>query len=114
MLERILHWIVGTVAVLATAALLPGVEVQNIIAAFLAALVLGIINALIKPFLVFLTLPITFITFGLFTLVINAALVLLAAAVVPGFEVATFWWALLFSVVMSLVTWALYALSKTR
>lgn len=110
----IVRWVVATVAVIASAAILPGVEVRGILPAFLTALILAISNAVLKPILVLLTFPITFITLGLFVFVINAALVMLTAVVVPGFEIVSFWWALLFSVVLSLVHWALYALDRTR
>lgn len=93
-----------TLAILIAGYLLPGVSVGGLVPALVAAAVLGIINILIKPVLVILTLPITILTLGLFLLVINAALVLLAASIVPGFAVAGFWWALIFSILISLVS----------
>jgi len=83
--------------------LLPGVHVIDLWTALVVALVMGILNVLIKPLLIILTLPITIITFGLFLLVINALLVLLASHIVPGFTVDGFWWALLFSLVISFI-----------
>lgn len=82
--------------------LVPGVEV-TILGALLAAVVLALLSIFIKPLIELLTLPVNVVTLGLFSFVINAALVLLAAAVVPGFAVGNFWWALLFSVVLSLL-----------
>jgi putative membrane protein len=76
---------------------------MNFWTALVLALVLGILNVLIKPLLVVLTLPITLVTFGLFLLVINALMVLFASHLVPGFTVDGFWWALLFSMVVSLI-----------
>lgn len=102
------HWLISTVAVVITAYLLPGVAVEGLFAALVAAVVLGIINAFIRPVALLLTLPLTVVTLGLFALVLNALLVLLAAAVVPGFVVAGFWWAVAFSLVLSLVNAVLY------
>jgi putative membrane protein len=108
-MKLILHWLVATAAIIIAAYLLPGVQVAGFITALVLAVVIGGINAFIRPVLVFLTLPLTLLTFGLFLFVINAVLILLAAAVVPGFVVASFWWALLFSVVLSLVSAVLHS-----
>ncbi len=99
----IINWLVSAVTILIAAYLLPGVHVESFIAALATAVVLGIINLLIKPLLILLTLPITILTLGLFTLVINALLILLASSIVPGFKVDGFWWALIFSIVLSLI-----------
>ena len=96
--------ILATLAVAITAYLLPGVTVDSPVTALVVAVVLGIINALVRPLLVLLTLPVTILTLGLFLFVINALLVMLAAAIVPGFHVDGFLWALLFSLVLSLVS----------
>lgn len=98
------HWLVAAVAIGVAAYLVPGVSV-TIGGAIVAAVVLGALNLLIRPILFVLTLPITILTLGLFSLVINALLVLLAAAVVPGFSVMGFWSALLFAVVLAIVNW---------
>ena len=90
-----------------SAYILPGVHVQNFWTALVVALVMGVLNILIKPLLVILTLPITIVTFGLFLLVINALMVLLASRIVPGFTVDGFWWAVLFSILVSLINLAL-------
>lgn len=95
---------VSTLAVLVAAYILPGVTVDNFFAALVAALVLALVNFFVRPLLVILTLPITIFSLGLFLLVINALLVLFVAAVVPGFAVGGFWWALLFSFLVSLVS----------
>src|SRR4030042_1950580 len=97
-------WIVYSLAILVAAYLLPGVHVAGFLTALAVAVVLGIINAVIKPILVILTLPINILTLGLFTLVINAALVLLTGKLVTGFKVDGFWWALAFSLVLWLPT----------
>ena len=107
----LINWIVSALAILAAAYLLPGVHVTSFIAALVAAVVLGIINAIIKPVLLILTLPINILTLGLFTFVINALVILLAANLVPGFSVDSFWWALIFSVVLSIINSFLHRFS---
>jgi putative membrane protein len=102
----IINWILSAIAIGISAYLLPGVTV-TVSAALIAAVVLGLINALLRPVLILLTLPINIITLGLFTIVINGALVLLAAEIVPGFSIAGFWWAALFGIVLALVTMGL-------
>ena len=102
-MKILLHWLVSALAILASAYIFPGVHVESFTTALVAAVVLGIINAILKPILLLLTLPITIVTLGLFTLVINGFLILLAARIVPGFRVDGFLWALLFSVVLSII-----------
>jgi|SRR3989344_2790792 len=104
--------IIQTASVFIAASILPGVEVDSMVTTFIVAIVLGVINVFLKPILVLLTLPITIVTFGLFILVINALLVLLASALVSGFYVDGFWWALLFSIIVSLVSSFLESLNK--
>ena len=101
----VVRFILYTVAVLITAYMLPGVIIKDFWTGVLVAAVLSLINAFIKPLLVLLTIPVVFVTLGFFLLVINAGLVLLAALMVQGFEVASFWWALLFSLVLSFFTY---------
>ncbi len=96
-----------TLSVGITAYLIPGISVSGIFSALLVALFLGVINTLIRPFLILITLPINILTLGLFTFVINAALVLLTSKVVHGFEVRGFWWAMLFSIVLSIIQYIL-------
>lgn len=111
-MKYLINWIVMTLAVFISAEIIPGVEVDSFFTAFIAALVLGIINVLLKPLLLILTLPINVLTLGLFTLVINAFLVLLASNWVDGFTVSGFWWALIFSLVMSIIQSALHQIGK--
>lgn len=101
-MNRIITFLLNGLAVLLAAYLIPGVEVKHYGYALLVALILGLINTFIKPVIVILTIPVTFITFGLFLLVINALMILLADWIVPGFDVHGFWWALLFSLVVAL------------
>ncbi|HBI17311.1 MAG: hypothetical protein UR60_C0033G0013 [Candidatus Moranbacteria bacterium GW2011_GWF2_34_56] len=111
-MKYLINWVVMALAVFISAKIIPGVEVDSFFVAFIAALVLGIINVLLKPILLILTLPINILTLGLFTLVINAFLVLLASKWVDGFMVNGFWWALIFSLVMSIVQSALHQVGK--
>ena|ERR1017187_2199020 len=96
--------IVSTLAVVITAYLLPGVHVDGILTALVVAAVLAFLNSIVKPLLVILTIPITVVSFGLFLLVINAIIILIASSLVEGFKVSGFWSALFFSLVLSLVT----------
>ncbi|MBE0646505.1 MAG: phage holin family protein [Bacteroidales bacterium] len=96
-----------TFAVLLTSYLLPGITVKSFWTAVLVAIVLGLLNAFVKPFMVFLTIPFTLVTFGLFLFVINALIIMLAGALIKGFEVKGFWWALIFSIILSLVEYLL-------
>ncbi len=100
----LINWILSAASLGVAAYLLPGVHIQGGVATLLVlAVVVGLINAILKPILHLLALPITILTLGLFSLVINGLLILLAARLVPGFVVDGFWWALLFSLVLSLV-----------
>lgn len=98
------QWFVSALAIGIASYLVPGVTV-TLAGALVAAVVLGALNLFIRPILVVLTLPITIITLGLFSLVINALLVMLASYLVPGFLVAGFWTAFLFALVLSVVNW---------
>jgi putative membrane protein len=106
--------IVTTFAVVIGSYILPGVAVADFLTAIIVAFVLGILNALLKPILVILTIPVTVFTLGLFLLVINAFIIQLAAYFVRGFDVASFWYALLFSIILSLITWILEQPIKPR
>ena len=98
----LIHWIISAIAILAAAYLIPGVEV-TLFGAFVLAIVLGLFNVFLKPIISLLTLPLTIISLGLFSLVINAGLVLLASLIVPGFSVHGFANAFLFSIIISLI-----------
>lgn len=103
-------WVVSAAAVWLTATFLPGVHVSGFKEAMIVALVLGLLNAVVRPILVLLTLPATVLTLGLFLLVINAAVVLIADRLLDGFAVSGFWTAMLVSVVLSVVTSVLDAI----
>jgi len=98
----IFHLLGSALSIGLSAFFLSGVSVTTS-AAFISAIVLGIANFTIRPILLILTLPINILTLGLFSLVINAIIVLLVAQIVPGFYVDGFWWALIFSVILSIV-----------
>jgi len=106
----ILNLLLSTLAVLICAYIIQGVHVDGFFIALVVAVVLGIINAILKPVIKILTFPITILTLGLFSLVINALLILLTSAIVPGFKVDGFVPALLFSILLSIVNWAFFAI----
>lgn len=103
----IISLLVNALAVFVAAYFTPGVEVASFMVALIASIALGILNTILKPILKLLTLPITILTLGLFSLVINVAMILLASYLVDGFSVDGFWAALIFSLVLSLVNWFL-------
>jgi putative membrane protein len=112
MIKHIINWALITVAIFVTAEIVPGIEVSNFLVAFIVAVALGVINVFLKPIFMILTLPINILSLGLFTLVINASLVMLTGKIVDGFEVSSFWWALIFSLVLSLVHFVLHRVGK--
>ena len=113
-MNGIVQFLLSGLAVLLTAYLLPGVEVDHYGYALLVALGLSLANVIVKPILIVLTIPITIITLGLFLLVINAIIILLVDYFVPGFEVDGFWWALAFSLILSVVNSIFSSLSKEK
>jgi len=112
----ILRWILNALALMAVAYLYPGVEVAGFFPALIAALVLGLVNAIIRPILIVLTLPINILTLGLFTFVINALLFWFVAEIIKGFTVSGFMAALIGSLLYSLITlltsWLVFSKSK--
>lgn len=100
-MKTIINIIITTILVVVIAYFMPGIRVDGFMTAIIVALVLGLLNIFVKPILVFLTLPATIFTLGLFLLVINAVIILLCEQLVGGFHVASFWSALLFSLVLS-------------
>jgi putative membrane protein len=102
-MKTIIHLIVSALAIIISAYVLPGVHVDGFMAALITALVLGLVNIFIKPILKVLTFPLTVVTLGLFSLILNALMVLLVDKLVPGFEVDGFLWAFIFAIVLSIV-----------
>ena len=101
-MKHITHWIVSAIAIIISAYLLPGATV-TLTGALVLAVVLGVINIFIKPLIKIITLPLTILTLGLFSLVINALFIIIASNIVPGFSVDTFWTAFWFGIILSLV-----------
>lgn len=111
-MNLIIRWLVNALALVGIAYYLPGIGVSGFYAAFITALVLGLLNAIIKPIIVFFTLPINILTLGLFTLVINTLLFWFAGTVVKGFVVSGFWPAFWGALVMAVVNWLLSSILK--
>jgi len=109
-MKLILTWLINAVAVYATAYFLDTIYIQNFGSALIVALVLGLINTLLKPILVFFSMPFIVVTLGLFLLIINGAMLYLASYFVDGFAVAGFWAALFGSIIISLISWILSAI----
>lgn len=99
----IVRLVLSAIAVIITSYILPGVAVEGFGAALIVGLVIIILDAIVKPILVILTLPVTILTLGLFLFVINAIIILIADSIVPGFNVDGFWWALIFSLILSVI-----------
>lgn len=109
-MRLLLTWLINAAALMALPYLMHSVSVSNAGTALIAALVLGLVNTLIRPLLVLLTLPVTLLSMGLFILVINAVLFWLVSHWVEGFEVAGFWSAFLAAILYSVISWALSSL----
>ena len=109
-MRLLITWLINAVALMALPFLMTSVVVTNFTTALIAALVLGLVNTLIRPILVLLTLPVTVVSLGLFILVINAFLFWLVSRWIEGFEVAGFWSAFLAAILYSIISWALSTL----
>ncbi|MBF0318901.1 MAG: phage holin family protein [Nitrospirae bacterium] len=107
MTHLLVSWLIMTVSVIVAAYLLPGVKVASFWSALIVALAIGVLNAILRPVLVILTLPVTVLTLGLFLLVINAIIILIVDKIVKGFEVNGFFTAILFSVILTVMHWIL-------
>ena len=113
-MKLLLVWLINAIALMAVAYLLPGITVSSFIVALVAALVLGLVNAVIRPVLILLTLPATLLTLGLFIFVINGLLFWLVGSFVTGFTVNGFWPGVFGAVGYSIVSWALSALLPAK
>lgn len=113
-MRLLVTWIINAVALLALPYVVPSIHVASLGTALVVAVVLGLINAVLRPLLILLTLPVTLLTLGLFIFVINALLFQFAGALVNGFVVGGFWPALFGSIVYSLISWALSSLLLTE
>ncbi len=112
MMSLLLNLVVSTLAVLVTDYVLPGVTINSLTTGLIVAIVLGILNTFVRPVLQIIALPITILTLGIFALIINTVIILIASSVVPGFVVASFWSAFLFSIILALVSAFLGTLTK--
>jgi putative membrane protein len=96
--------IISAISIVITAYLLAGVHIKDLFTALLVAIILALLNGIVKPIVIILTIPVTILTLGLFLLVLNALMIIIAENLVPGFEVNGFWLALLFSIILSLIS----------
>ena len=110
MVSLLLHWLVSAGSLIIVAYLIPGIEIRGLGTALIAPIVIGLVNATIGFVLKILTLPLTLLTLGLFWLIINALMLQLAAAIVPGFYVSGFWSAFFGAIILSLVSMVLRSL----
>lgn len=110
----VLRLLLTAVVVVFLAKFLPGVSVAGYLTAIIVAIVLALLNLIVKPILILFTLPVTIVTFGLFLIVINAFIILLADAFVGGFEVSGFWIAVLFSILLSIFQSLLFSLAERK
>ena len=110
----LIRWLILTVAIIIASYLLEGIHIEGFFSAFFAAAILGILNTMLRPILIILTLPINILTFGFFTFIINALMLKLASGVIPGFEVHGFWTAVFGALIIGLVSWLLNSFISDR
>ncbi len=110
----ILRMLLTAAVAFGLASVLPGIHIENFWTAIVVVFVLAILNILVKPVLIILTLPITLLTFGLFLFVINALIILLAGKFIDGFIVDGFWWALIFSLLLSVLSSLIFKERKSE
>ena len=111
-MKLIIRILLSALAVVILANILPGVGVDSFMTAIIVAIVLSLLNFIVRPILVILTLPGTILTFGLFLLIINAIIILLADNLIHGFTVDSIWWALLFSLLLSFLQTIMFSVLK--
>lgn len=104
--------VVNTLSIFAVSYILSGVHVDSFLTAVIVAVVMSVFNVTLKPFLILITIPVTFVTFGLFLFVINVLVLYAAAALIDGFAIDGFWWALFFSLLVSFVNSILFGLGR--
>ena len=100
--------LVNTISIFAVSYILSGIQIDSFVTALILAVVMAVLNATLKPFLVLITIPLTIITFGLFLLVVNVLVLYAADYLIDGFHIAGFWWALAFSLLVSFVNSLLF------
>jgi putative membrane protein len=104
--------LINTISIFAVSYILSGIQIDTFVTALIVAVVMAVLNVTLKPLLFLITIPITIVTFGLFLLVLNVLVLYAAAALIDGFHIAGFWWALLFSFLVSFVNGVLFGLGK--
>ena len=109
-MKFIIKILLSALAVIVLSKFLPNIFVDNYVTAIIVAIALSLLNFVVKPILVVLTLPVTILTFGLFLLVINAIIILMADILIPGFEVTNIWWAIIFSLLLSILQSILHSI----
>jgi putative membrane protein len=114
MVRMLIGWLLNALALLAVAYLLPSIKVDSFVTALIAALVLGLVNTLLRPILVILTLPVTLLTLGLFLLVINGLLFWAVGSFLDGFSVGGFWSGVLGAILYSVISWLLASLLQPK
>ena len=114
MIGLLIRWLVLTAAILAASYMLQGISVTSFWSALAAAAILGVLNVILRPIILILTLPVNILTLGLFTFVINAALLMMVSGLIPGFDVRGFWPALWGSIIISIVSWLLTVFISDR
>lgn len=107
MIRLLVIWLINSVAIVGTAAILPGITIRNFSTALVAAVVLGLLNAVLKPILSFFSFPFIFLTLGLFSLVINGLVLWICAGILDGFEIKSFGSAFLGAIIFSCIAWLL-------
>ena len=105
--------LVNTLSIFAVSYILSGIQVDTFVTALIVAVVMAVLNVTLKPFLILITIPLTVVTFGLFLLVVNVLVLYAAEALIDGFHIAGFWWALSFSLLVSFVNSILYGQDKS-
>jgi putative membrane protein len=110
----LIRWVINALALILISQMIKGIQVDHIAAAFVAAAVLGVINAVLRPILILLTLPITILTLGLFALVINGFMLYIAGTIVKGFHVSGFWPSVFGALFLSLISWIANAFINDR
>ena len=110
----LIRWVINALALILISQIIKGIEVDHIASAFVAAAVLGVINAVLRPILILLTLPITILTLGLFALVINGFMLYIAGTIVKGFHVSGFWPAVFGALFLSIISWIANAFISDR
>jgi len=113
-MKFIVKLLVTSLAIIIASYLLDGVHIDDFLTAIILSALLALLNVTVKPVLIILTLPVTIFTLGLFLLVINAVTILIAESIIPGVSVDGFWSALIFSILISLITWILEGLTKDK